>query len=261
MNSGNSFKINEIPRSRLATFDVCAISDNRNYISAMLEFDVTETRRKIRQMRRDGERVSFNAYLIKVIGTAVERHKEVSAFRYSKRRLMVFNDVNISTVVEKSVNGTKVPIPVVIEQVTFKTAAQITTEIEEARNKVISGKDVVIGRDTKWFENIYFSLPGFIRRTIMKTMLRFPKSTFRRMGNVMVSYPGMVGSINGWFIHKSIHPLSFGIGSVIKKPIVIDEQVQIREILNMTVLLDHDVIDGAPMARLIKEINRLLLHN
>jgi len=261
MNSGNSSQINEIPRSRLATFDVCAISDSRNYISAMLELDVTETRRKIRQMRKSGERVSFNAYLIKVIGTAVERHQEVAAFRYSKRRLMVFNDVNISTVVEKSVRGTKVPIPIVIEQVPLKTAAQITAEIEEARNRIISGKDVVIGRETKWYENIYFSMPGFIRRTIMKTMLRFPESTFRRMGNVMVSYPGMVGSVNGWFIHKSIHPLSFGIGSVIKKPVVVDDQVQIREILNMTVLMDHDVIDGAPMARLIKEINNILLNN
>lgn len=41
-----------------------------------------------------------------------------------------------------------------------------------------------------------------------------------------------------------------------KKLVVIDDKIEIGEILNMTVLLDHDVIDGAPMARFIKELSK-----
>ena len=52
-----------------------------------------------------------------------------------------------------------------------------------------------------------------------------------------------------WFIHKSVHPISFGIGSVLRKPVVIGNEIIAREVLNMTVLVDHDVIDGAPMVR------------
>jgi hypothetical protein len=37
------------------------------------------------------------------------------------------------------------------------------------------------------------------------------------MGNVAVTSPGMVGKINGWFIHKAVHPVSFGPGSVKKR--------------------------------------------
>jgi hypothetical protein len=33
------------------------------------------------------------------------------------------------------------------------------------------------------------------------------------------------------------------------------DQIEIREILNMTVLLDHDVIDGAPLARFISKLS------
>jgi len=74
------------------------------------------------------------------------------------------------------------------------------------------------------------------------------------MGNVAVTSPGMVGKINGWFIHKAVHPVSFGPGSVKKEPVEINNEIKIREILNVTVLLDHDVIDGAPMVRFIKTL-------
>jgi pyruvate/2-oxoglutarate dehydrogenase complex dihydrolipoamide acyltransferase (E2) component len=68
----------------------------------------------------------------------------------------------------------------------------------------------------------------------------------------------MIGKVNGWFIHKSVHPISFGVGSILKKPVVIDNEIKIREILNMTVLVDHDVIDGAPMVRFLDDLTDYL---
>lgn len=67
---------------------------------------------------------------------------------------------------------------------------------------------------------------------------------------------GMTGPINAWFIHKSIHPVSIGVGTIMKKPVVIDNEVVIREVMNMTLLIDHDVMDGVPMARFIKDLER-----
>lgn len=78
------------------------------------------------------------------------------------------------------------------------------------------------------------------------------------MGNVAVTSVGMTGKINGWFIHRSVHPVSFGVGSVIKKPVVIDNEIKIRDILNMTILVDHDVIDGAPMVRLLNDLTNYI---
>jgi pyruvate/2-oxoglutarate dehydrogenase complex dihydrolipoamide acyltransferase (E2) component len=78
------------------------------------------------------------------------------------------------------------------------------------------------------------------------------------MGNVVITSVGMMGHINGWFIHKSVYPLSFGIGSVLKKPVVIDTEIRIREILNMTILVDHDVIDGAPMVRFLNDLTKCI---
>jgi pyruvate/2-oxoglutarate dehydrogenase complex dihydrolipoamide acyltransferase (E2) component len=76
------------------------------------------------------------------------------------------------------------------------------------------------------------------------------------MGNVMVTSLSMVGKINGWFLHKTVHPISFGIGSVIRKPMVVHGEIEAREVLHMTILMDHDVIDGAPMVRFVNELSR-----
>ena len=78
------------------------------------------------------------------------------------------------------------------------------------------------------------------------------------MGNVAITSVGMMGKINGWFIHKSVHPISFGVGSILKKPIVFENEVRIREILNMTILVDHDVIDGAPMVRFLDDLTNYI---
>ena len=60
------------------------------------------------------------------------------------------------------------------------------------------------------------------------------------------------------FIHKSVHPLSFGIGSIVKKPVVKNNQIQVRDILNMTILCDHDVMDGAPMVRFLNDLTKYI---
>ena len=103
-------------------------------------------------------------------------------------------------------------------------------------------------------------LPGFLRRAVWRYILVSPKFAYEKMGNVAVSSLGMSGNVNAWFIHKSIHPISFGIGSVTKKPLVVNDMVEVREVLNMTILLDHDVIDGVPMAKFVRDlVNELSL--
>lgn len=76
------------------------------------------------------------------------------------------------------------------------------------------------------------------------------------MGNVAITSVGMLGNLKGWFIPISIHPICFGLSSITKKPIVINDKIEIREILNMSILLDHDVIDGGQMVRFISALSK-----
>jgi pyruvate/2-oxoglutarate dehydrogenase complex dihydrolipoamide acyltransferase (E2) component len=250
----DAFRIKSFPRSRIATFDTFSVGLQRHHVAAILEFDVTETRKKLQELRRQGVSISFNAWLIKVIGSVLQKHPEAAAYRRGKRKLIIFNDINISILVEKMIMGEKVPIPLVIEKANEKGAQEISAEIENAKKQDFANGDVVINRRRNLSEVIYYHLPGFARRFIWKVMLATPGFAYRKMGNAAVTSVGMIGQVNGWFLHRSVHPVSFGIGSVIKKPVVIDNEVRIREILNMTVLVDHDLVDGAPMVRMLKDL-------
>ena len=254
----DSYRFQNIPRSRIATLDIFAVGLSKHHIVAMLEFDVTESRACLRNLRKNGIPVSFNAWLIKVVGNVLHKHSEASAYLYNKKKLIIFNDINVSLIVEKKIAGTKVPIPLVIEKTNEKSALEITNEIEKAKSQELTPYDLVLKKQSTSFERFYYHLPGFLRRLFWKALLIKPKAAFRTMGNVAVTSVGMMGKINGWFIHKSVHPVSFGVGSILKKPVVIENEVKIREILNMTILVDHDVIDGAQMVRFLDDLTNYI---
>jgi pyruvate/2-oxoglutarate dehydrogenase complex dihydrolipoamide acyltransferase (E2) component len=224
----------------------------------MLEFDVTESRSALRELRKSGTNISFNAWLLKVIGSVMQKHPEAAAYFYNKKKLIIFNDINVSMIVEKKIGDSKVPIPLVIEKANSKSALQITQEIESAKNQDLNNSDIVLKKQSTSYQRLYYFLPGFLRRLFWILLLKNPKVAYKTMGNAAVTSIGMIGKVNGWFIHKSVHPISFGIGSIIKKPVVVDNEIKIREILNMTILVDHDVIDGAPMVRFLDDLTKYL---
>lgn len=252
----SEYKIHKFPKSRIATIDVCEMGKKKHHVAAFLEMDVTSAKEKIKTYKKDVGKISFIAWLIKVIGHTVADKNGIAAYLAGKQKTMVFDDVNISFLIEKEINGEKVPLPVVIEKANTLEIEKITKFLNDSKQDTLSDNQIVIQKRTTRAERFYYHLPGFIRRTIWKFMLKRPKMLFEKMGNVAVTSLGMYGKINGWFIPISIHPICFGIGSVMKKPVVKNDKIEIREILNLTVLIDHDVIDGGSMARFISALNR-----
>ena len=250
-----------IPNSRIATFDVYSVAKTKHHVTALLEFDVTDVRIELQKRRRMGETVSLNAWIVSAIANAVSKHPETAAFKTGNRKLKMFDDVKISFIIEKSIKGKRVPFPMIIEKAQTKSAREIGSEIEKGINQTYSDNMVVVGRETNLAESLYYYMPGFIRRYIWKWMISMPNFAYKKMGNVSITSLGASGNYEGWFIHSSIHPVAFGIGSVVKKPIVYQNAIQIRQILNMTVLLDHDLLDGAPMVRFIKCLKKEITNN
>jgi pyruvate/2-oxoglutarate dehydrogenase complex dihydrolipoamide acyltransferase (E2) component len=244
----------KIPRSRIATWDVYSVGMRKHHVAALVEFDVTVTRQKIRDLRRNGKKVSLNAWIIKAIGLALSKHPHIAAFLCSKRKMITFTDINISMLVEKKHDNQRVPFPMILERVNEKDIEEITREIEEAVEQPVSERDIVLQKRSSQYERIYYLMPGILRRAFWRGLLRHPASAYKKMGNAVITSLGMVGKLDGWFIHRSVHPVSFGIGSVIEKPKVVDGAILVRQILNTTILMDHDVTDGAPMVRFMKDL-------
>lgn len=249
------FRTQKFPDSRIATIDICEIGRQKHHVAGMIELDVSKSREKIRCYNKTNiNKISFTAWLISVIACSIKKHETTSSYLKGKNKLMIFDDINVSIVVEKELNGQRVPIPLVIEKANESSIESITMQIANAKDEKLTNSDFVLQRKAGYFEKLYYVLPGFIRRYVWKFLLKHPKLVFKKMGNVAFTAIGMIGKVNGWFIPISIHPICFGISSILKKPVVIDNKIEIREILKMTILLDHDVIDGAHMVRFISDL-------
>lgn len=242
------------PKTRIATNDICSVGLTKHHVTALIEVDVTVAREKIKTYKNENRQISFTAWLIRVIALTIKEYGQVAAYLRGKRELIIFNDINVSVVVEKEINGHNVPIPLIIEKANERTAGSITGQLHEAQKKPLTENDIVLHRKSQRLERVYYFLPGIIRRMFWRYLIAHPHTAFRKMGNVAVTSVGMIGNADGWFIPIAVHPVCFGIGRVSKKPVVIDDRIEIRELLKMTVLMDHDVADGGQMARFISKL-------
>jgi pyruvate/2-oxoglutarate dehydrogenase complex dihydrolipoamide acyltransferase (E2) component len=257
-NNLGKYTITTFPRTRIATLDVMEQGRKKHHIKALLELDVTGSRAAIKEFRRQtGEKLSFTAWLVKTISATIQEFQDAHAYLLSKRKSIVFDDIDISITVERVYDGQPVPLPYVIRQSDKKSFQTIHQEIQTVKTKDLAKEDIVLGeKQNRLATDLYYFMPGFLRRMVWRFILKHPKIAKKSMGSVMISSIGMMGRVNGWFIHTSVHPVSFGVGSIIPKPWVKDGSVTIREILNMTALIDHDVMDGAPMARFFAKLTQ-----
>jgi hypothetical protein len=249
------------PKSRLSTHDLGRIGTRKHHVAGLVEVDVTEALNRIRAARHEGRNVSFFAWAVKSIADSITEHGLVHAMRAGKNKVIVFSDVDISILVEKKIQGKRVPLPSLIREANRKTVEAIYHEVKNALGRTVRDeRDHVLSRHSNraWSMRLYYSLPRWMRIQVFNFLLARPFLTKKAMGTAVVTSLESVANFPGWTIPRSIHNLCFALGSVTKKPWVVDDKIVIREILHLTVLVNHDVIDGAPATRFLgKLIDRL----
>jgi pyruvate/2-oxoglutarate dehydrogenase complex dihydrolipoamide acyltransferase (E2) component len=78
-------------------------------------------------------------------------------------------------------------------------------------------------------------------------------------GTVFVTTVGMFAKgHSGWGVTATPHSLNLVVGSIVWKPTIVEGRIEPREILNLTVLFDHDVVDGAPATRFVRRLLELI---
>ena len=195
--------------------------------------------------------------MVKAISDAISENRYIHALSGKRNRTVVFDDIDLSVMVEKRVKDKRVPLPLLIKKTNEKTAEAINEEIQVAQNKKIENEsDYVLGdnRLSRLGMRLYYMLPQRIRIFLMKGILKNPHRSKELMGTAIITTVGTAGHISGWIIPKTMHNLCFAIGPISKKPWVVSNSIEIRDILHLTVLIDHDVVDGVPAARFVANL-------
>src|SRR5215472_5404604 len=81
----------------------------------------------------------------------------------------------------------------------------------------------------------------------------------QQIGTVAVTSIGMFGGGAGYGLTPlTLMSLELIVGGISQQPRVIDGHIEVREVLNLTLAIDHDVVDGAPAARFAAELRDLI---
>src|SRR5260370_28342317 len=72
----------------------------------LIEVDVTRARARLREHEATtGESLSFMAFFMVCLAKAVEEHKAVQALRKGRKHLVLFDEVHVSTPIDREVDG------------------------------------------------------------------------------------------------------------------------------------------------------------
>ena len=224
----------------------------------LLEVDVTRARAFLREHEaRTGESLSFTAFITACVAHAVDEHKSMHAYRKGSKHLVLFEEVDVATFIERDVAGHSQPISAIIRAANKKTFREIHQEIRGAQ---VGQVEALRGsfNSTHWV----MALPMVVFRgfwTIFwRVRDRSPQVQKSLYGTVAITAVGMFGKGGGWGIPVAEHTLMITLGGIAEKPAVVDGTIAIREYLSLTLSVNHDIVDGAPAARFAQRLKELI---
>ncbi len=251
----NDYKV--VPYSKLRR--VLAITlhsaQRKSMIRGLIEVDVTRAREFLREHKANtGESLSFTAFIITCLAQAVDENKSLHACHKGRKHLVIFDEVDVSTLIEREMAGQKQPIIYIIRAANKKTFREIHHEIRAAQVEAVE-KAWEGFRDFRFIPLLVFR---FIWPIFWWMLGRYPQVQKKYGGTVGLSAVGMFGKGAGWGIPITEHTLDLTLGGIAEKPGVVDRQIAIREYLSITLSFDHDLIDGAPAARFTQRLKELI---
>jgi pyruvate/2-oxoglutarate dehydrogenase complex dihydrolipoamide acyltransferase (E2) component len=232
-----------------------SVGREQSNIQAIIGVDISKPRRLMREIRkRKGENPSLTAYVTICLAKVVSEYPNFNSFRRG-RNLIVLDDVTISVLVEREINGEIMPENLGIRAAQSKTYWQIHKEIRGAQKHAGNGLGELAG--ITWLRFI----PSFLFRIFVKIASKNIRM-MERYGAVGVTAVGMFGKKNQalWIIPiVGGATVAVAVGGIVERPCLSEGQLESREHLCLTITFNHDIVDGAPAARFVKRFSELLM--
>ena len=248
----DSYQSTPFPADRKVIVDGLRYGSRRHLVYGLVELDVTRPRELIRQHKaQTGESLSFTAYIVTCFAQAVAANPSVQAYRNWRNQLILFNDVDVVTMIETEVGG--VALPHIVRGANGKTFRQVHDEVRAVQagpqSSPQTGGLIALGsRMPRFIRDLFY---GFIRHN--------PHQFKQIGGTVIVTAVGMFGHGSGWGLGVlPYHTLGLLIGGIGQKPGVVDGRIEVRDYLSLTITFDHDIVDGAPAARFAQRLKELI---
>ncbi|NPD88289.1 MAG: hypothetical protein HGN29_06180 [Asgard group archaeon] len=234
---------------------------SKSQMIGLIELDVNKARTEIANFEKKTDvKISFTGWLIRCVAQAVFENKEVHSYRWGKRKIITLDDVHVSTIIERtSSDGKKVPITYVIREAQNKSVIDITNEIRSVQERKIEERDQFVEGTSRFLVKLYPIIPKFIRKMIIRRTLSNTRFFIENAGTVSVTALGMFGkNLSGWALPFSSNTLNLAVGGIKKKPILDKGKLVNHDFLNISIQIDHKIVDGAPATRFVSRFAELI---
>jgi pyruvate/2-oxoglutarate dehydrogenase complex dihydrolipoamide acyltransferase (E2) component len=217
----------------------------------LLEIDVTDA---VRLLHATSPPLSFTAFIVSGVARAAAAHPEVHAFRDWRGRVVQTRHVDVATLIEVPTDQGPFPMVHLVRDADVRDVADLSAEIHTVQHAPHASSTT---RTLDRYGPLAARVPGLVR------LFYFLLSKSVRMramsGTVLVSSVGMFGDGGGFGISApGLLTMTVLVGGISDQARVIDGEVHVRKVLDLTVGIDHDIVDGAPAARFIALLRHLL---
>src|SRR3954447_26785940 len=245
--------VSPFPSSRRAV--TAAVRAGRRIVPmhGLLDVDVTDVRRR---WAGSAPPLSLTAYVVAATARAVAAHPEVHAYRDWRGRLVRHRHVDVQTLVEIPTEQGPFGLVHVLRDADVRTVGELSAELRAVRADPSS---TASGRALARLAPLAGRVPGVFPAmyAVMSRSIRAHELT----GTVQVTAVGMFAGGGGFAIAPpTLASLLVVVGGLSRRPRVVGEQVAVRDVLDLTVTIDHNVVDGAPATRFGADLRRRMEH-
>lgn len=215
----------------------------------LLEVDVTDARR---HLGANEPPLSLTAFVIASVAGAAAAHPEVHAYRDWRGRLVQHRHVDVQTLVEVPTEQGPFALVHVVRDADRRGVSEISAELREVKAAVDA---TTAGRMLSRFGPVAGRVPGLFR--VMYALMGRSTRVHLLTGTVSVTAVGMFAAGGGFAIAPpTLASLVVVVGGLSQRPRVVDDHIVIRDVLDLTVTIDHNVVDGGPATRFGADLRR-----
>ncbi len=232
-------------------------------IYGAVDIDVTELGKYITAQRKLGVKTTLTYIITLILGRAIRQ--EVPELNTYVKRGKIKQREQIDATVSVLLPGGQMG-SVKVENADQLTIAELSKEIGDKIAQSRKGNE----NNTMQSKSMLSSIPWPFRNWVFKLYrtitihwgislpgIGLDSNSF---GSYVVSNIGSVGLDTGYGSLLPSSNVSFVmiLGSVIKKPVVINDEIVIRKIMTISATLDHRVVDGSHGGRMFRVIKHLI---
>lgn len=198
-----------------------------------------------------GHRTTVTAILLKSIAIAQRAHPLSRTTVLPFGRTALLHQITAGFTVERFIDSKPSVFFGAIEQADCKGLTEISNELRSF------GEDDIPAVPHLDIQHRFNKMPWLFRRFVIWLGMRYPTVRLRYLGATFgVSSLGKFGCKA--LIPPCVSTSTFGVGTVEARPVAVNGKIEIRPIMSLVLNFDHRVIDGAPAARFMQDVVRLM---